>query len=45
MVFESTLDGTKNSTTLSLTGTGTVVYEIQINGIYFKEESVDFTAP
>ena len=45
VVFESTLDGTKNSTTLSLTGTGTVVYEIQINGIFFKEESVDFTAP
>ena len=44
-VFESTVSGTDSSVTVSLTGAGTVVYEVYINGIYFKEEAVEFTAP
>ena len=44
-VFDSTINGTESSVTVSLTGTGTVTYEVYINGIYFKEEAVEFTAP
>ena len=42
--YDGTLSGDQSSVTVSLTGSGTLVYEIQINGIYFKEESVDFAA-
>ena len=44
VAYEGTLDGTKSSVTVTLSGTGTVVYEISINGIYLKDESVDFAA-
>jgi beta-lactam-binding protein with PASTA domain len=44
-VYESTLDGEQSSVAVSLTGYGKVIYEVKINGIWFAEQEVEFTAP
>jgi serine/threonine-protein kinase len=44
VVYDGTVSGDRSSLAVTVTGKGVVIYEIQINGIYFKEESVDFAA-
>jgi serine/threonine-protein kinase len=41
-VYDGTVAGSETSLTLELTGTGKIVYEIKINGIWFAEQEVEF---
>jgi len=43
-VYDGTVAGKQASLTMELTGSGTVIYEIKINGIWFAEQEVEFVA-